>query len=291
MFHPVVKISLLLYFTALLVSARNFADDPRNAVQGLHLESYNEEQVQGCYNYNKTLGICFDIQRHSFELLKTTGEQIFVNHDLGPDSFLYQVLDLTFLGIGSSIVYVPKDIPKVREELLAFLALKKAGPSSEQQKNEDFESMKAHYQEAMSELHYTPEMQLLELLPEALMDNSTQLEILKPFYTLCLSLLSRADVQTPAQLKATLRLHDHQRQKRCTNMKTVSWHRRNECRGMCGPTCTCWSLICGDCCYHQGCYEHDRCCDVKGFWDTYCLLPFMYSFSCSSYGAYPKCLY
>ena len=150
--------------------------------------------------------------------------------------------------------------------------------------------MKAHYQEAMSELHYTPEMQLLELLPEALMDNSTQLEILKPFYTLCLSLLSTADVQTPAQLKATLRLHDHQRQKRCTNMKTVSWHRRNECRGMCGPKCTCWSLICGDCCYHQGCYEHDRCCDVKGFWHKYCLFPFMYSFGCSSYGAYPKCL-
>ncbi|KAJ7365376.1 hypothetical protein OS493_005483 [Desmophyllum pertusum] len=264
MFHPVAKISLLLYFTALLVSARNFADDPRNAVQGLHLESYNEEQVQGCYNYNKTLGICFDIQRHSFELLKDYWRADFF--------------------------YVPKDIPKVREELLAFLALKKAGPSSEQQKNEEFESMKAHYQEAMSELHYTPEMQLLELLPEALMDNSTQLEILKPFYTLCLSLLSTADVQTPAQLKATLRLHDHQRQKRCTNMKTVSWHRRNECRGMCGPKCTCWSLICGDCCYHQGCYEHDRCCDVKGFWHKYCLFPFMYSFGCSSYGAYPKCL-
>lgn len=151
--------------------------------------------------------------------------------------------------------------------------------------------MKAHYQEAMSELHYTPEMQLLELLPEALMDNSTQLEILKPFYTLCLSLLSTADVQTPAQLKATLRLHDNQRQKRCTNMKTVSWHRRNECRGMCGPKCWCWSLICGDCCYHRGCYEHDRCCEVKGFWHIYCLFPFMFSFSCSSYGAYPSCLY
>lgn len=188
------------------------------------------------------------------------------------------------------MVYVPKDIPKVREELLAFLALKKASPSSEQQENEDFESMKAHYQEAMSELHYTPEMQLLELLPEALMDNSTQLEILKPFYTLCLSLLSRADVQTPAQLKAALGLHDHQRQKRsCRDLRSDPY--RNNCRGMCGPRCVCWWLVCRNCCFNRGCYEHDRCCEAKGYWHIYCSRPWSYGFSCSSYGAYPRCLY
>lgn len=29
------------------------------------------------------------------------------------------------------------------------------------------------------------------------------------------------------------------------------------CHGMCGPCCNCWSRVCGDCCYHQFCADHD----------------------------------
>ena len=29
------------------------------------------------------------------------------------------------------------------------------------------------------------------------------------------------------------------------------------CLGLCGPGCTCWWIVCGDCCYNQGCYDHD----------------------------------
>lgn len=97
MFHLAAKMLLVLSFIALLVSARNFAE-PRDVIQGLDLESFSEEQVKGCYYYNNTLGICFDIQQHSMRLLKTTGENIFVDQDLYPDSFFYQVLDQAFLG-------------------------------------------------------------------------------------------------------------------------------------------------------------------------------------------------
>jgi hypothetical protein len=32
----------------------------------------------------------------------------------------------------------------------------------------------------------------------------------------------------------------------------------NDCFGMCGPGCgECWTLICGDCCYHEFCAVHD----------------------------------
>ena len=34
----------------------------------------------------------------------------------------------------------------------------------------------------------------------------------------------------------------------------------DDCSGLCGPMCSCWSYVCGDCCYHQGCYDHDMCC-------------------------------
>jgi hypothetical protein len=35
---------------------------------------------------------------------------------------------------------------------------------------------------------------------------------------------------------------------------------RNDCYGMCGRGCSCWSWVCGDCCYHPGCARHDDAC-------------------------------
>ena len=51
------------------------------------------------------------------------------------------------------------------------------------------------------------------------------------------------------------------------------------CLGMCGAGCTCWSYVCGDCCWHQGCQDHDDCCDEYLSWD--CLS--LWRFDCDSY--------
>ena len=50
-----------------------------------------------------------------------------------------------------------------------------------------------------------------------------------------------------------------------------------ECYGMCGYGCWCWSFLCGDCCYHVGCFDHDTCCR-QDFYQSRCLLP--YDFRC-----------
>ena len=42
----------------------------------------------------------------------------------------------------------------------------------------------------------------------------------------------------------------------------------NGCYGMCGSGCSCWSWVCGDCCYHYGCAVHDSWCR-EGKW-YYC---------------------
>lgn len=42
----------------------------------------------------------------------------------------------------------------------------------------------------------------------------------------------------------------------------------NDCYGMCGNGCNCWSWVCGDCCYHSGCAKHDDWCR-QGKW-YYC---------------------
>ena len=69
-----------------------------SANQGLHLKSYSEAQVEGCYIHNQTMGVCFDIGKGHMKLLKTTGEQILLYKEFGPDMLFYQVLDQAFIG-------------------------------------------------------------------------------------------------------------------------------------------------------------------------------------------------
>jgi len=45
----------------------------------------------------------------------------------------------------------------------------------------------------------------------------------------------------------------------------------NQCRGVCGQTCTsCWLWVCGDCCAHTGCLRHDDFCSA-GYFSSDCL--------------------
>lgn len=69
-----------------------------SANQGLHLKSHSEAQVEGCYIHNETMGVCFDIGKRHMKLLKTTGEQILLYRELGPEMLFYQVLDQAFIG-------------------------------------------------------------------------------------------------------------------------------------------------------------------------------------------------
>lgn len=76
----------------------------------------------------------------------------------------------------------------------------------------------------------------------------------------------------------------------CQDMRNGS---DRECFGMCGKNCWCWDWVCGDCCLHKGCLQHDACCRYTSpqYLSTYCLLPFIYGFDCSRYNGYPECLH
>lgn len=77
----------------------------------------------------------------------------------------------------------------------------------------------------------------------------------------------------------------------CEDMRNGS---DQECFGMCGKKCWCWHWVCGDCCLHKGCLQHDACCRYANpqYLSTYCLLPFVYGFNCENgYPGYPTCLY
>jgi len=61
-------------------------------------------------------------------------------------------------------------------------------------------------------------------------------------------------------------------------------NQNNDCFGMCGLGCTCWSFVCGDCCYHQGCADHDNYCRTRGMSSACCLA--IGGFSCSGYNCW-----
>ena len=178
-----------------------------------------------------------------------------------------------------SMAYVPDDVPETPEARRTFLRRQKGMA--------EYEALKNHYQQAMSELHYVPEVQLLERASAALGVNSKRLEVLKPFYSLCFNLLKASDIETPPELKAPRDLVEH-------SSIDGEWQKRgcvrpteNDCRGLCGKGCTCWRWVCGDCCLHRGCYEHDLCCKKKPY-SSYCLVPL--GFSCSGFRDYQKCI-
>ena len=45
-----------------------------------------------------------------------------------------------------------------------------------------------------------------------------------------------------------------------------------DCKGLCGKGCNCWWWVCGDCCYHRACYDHDVCCEKHGYSYWRCIL-------------------
>ena len=74
-----------------------------------------------------------------------------------------------------------------------------------------------------------------------------------------------------AELKAASRGQDSPDRLTLT-CNSLEDNKHNDCLGMCGFECVCWSIICGNCCYHHGCYEHDICCRKKYF-SPECLFP------------------
>ena len=54
----------------------------------------------------------------------------------------------------------------------------------------------------------------------------------------------------------------------------------NQCYGMCGNGCSCWSWVCGDCCYHGGCARHDDWCRSGQWYYCYNITAVIALFGC-----------
>ena len=68
------------------------------------------------------------------------------------------------------------------------------------------------------------------------------------------------------------------REKRCNNLCPPC--PGYNCLGMCGLGCWCWSFVCGDCCWHIGCFVHDLACGVFGYFSYACVFGAGVAFIC-----------
>lgn len=131
------------------------------------------------------------------------------------------------------------------------------------------------FHEAVSEVLRMPEAHLLPLMSQELArsgfhgDRSSpalQLHITAQRFSALLQGSSGSDVTMASTLS-------RKTMKACALDKACPPCKDKSCTGMCGPGCSCWKWVCGDCCYHKGCLDHDICCATKGMVSWQCLVP------------------
>ena len=152
------------------------------------------------------------------------------------------------------------------------------------------------FKDAMQELFQMEEVYLLEAAARAVGDQGVtgvNTPAVLPFYIFALRITQTLLSESQLYNNTAVQIAENSivRQKRGwgwvkSKVTTIlrpscyKYLRSYTCRGLCGPLCACWSFLCGNCCYHQGCYEHDVCCG-SNYFRTRCLFP--RGFSCSSY--------
>ena len=147
-------------------------------------------------------------------------------------------------------------------------------------------------QDSLQDLLSRPEVELIEYAAHALGEeegiNGQDSSSVLPFYLAALHLhkLQRA---ASGSNHSTQNHHVLQSNSFTPNHLPVRGKRRSDscfdtcppcqdedCLGLCGPNCHCWKFVCGDCCWHIGCYEHDLCCSKYNYMHAKCLLPFKF---------------
>lgn len=109
------------------------------------------------------------------------------------------------------------------------------------------------------------------------------------FYSLAMNLQKmrgRIQRREEQRYKAYATAVETENAEKCPASSTACWKCKDgsckdickdECFGLCGYGCSCWSYLCNDCCYHKGCYDHDICCrDEYSFWSCYVWAPFYF---------------
>ena len=108
--------------------------------------------------------------------------------------------------------------------------------------------------------------------PAAMAFYTTAMSLTEAYNKKRRAMVSRARSSNPWDTYTNRRVNAQGKYPDC-DLKTCPPCEEDLCLGLCGYECYCWKFLCGDCCYHLGCKDHDICCR-ENFFSFACLAPF-----------------
>ena len=142
------------------------------------------------------------------------------------------------------------------------------------------------FNETINDLLHMEEVKLLEGASRAVGEQGVtgkNTPMVLPFHMFALTMTRLLDIssQQPTTHVLNEQLIISPSQKRRQTYDCERYKRYRDCKGLCGPKCRCWKRVCGDCCFHRACYDHDKCCEKHGYFSSECFtLPSAISRQC-----------
>ena len=257
---PAVSLS---FFLLAVAAAGSLAADYGKG--NLKLDVVSENFVQGTFTTVSGSGIHFSCGVDSLLVTTMDGHPLIVGESAVGEFRVLTIDGNDFVLKGDTQYAVPRSLPSVRGSTdanrLGSLVRKLDGISRVAH-NQRFES-------SIGVMITRPETALLKAAAFALGEDAgvTGLEypVVVPFYRVALTVesifLNETAPASDRQKRASYKCNDRTTCPPCTD---------GSCVGLCGRTCTCWSFVCGDCCFHQFCFSHDLCCKEQGFYSFAC---------------------
>ena len=241
-------------------------------VAGLTINSNSEWKLEGKY-HGSTGGIHFlsTANESEFYLSITTinGEPVVtVTHPLDSYMTMMTVNDTSFMIMKNQLgmaKYVDYFIPKAYINLMES-AIKKGRMTSELFQLLDSTTVNETRHRILEGLATSQEGSLIIEVAEALGDRHMYGDDYRTAARLYLLALQLENIRNSLGQLQYGHIPWHRQKRVLSNPWDNDQCKRypsrsNDCLGMCGPGCTCWRRFCKDCCFHQFCYDHDRCCD------------------------------
>ena len=255
--------------------------------KGLSTITVTQEKLEGVYYGLNGDGILFSSTVNStyfvLSITTTNGQPVvFIIHPVVSNMTIMSVNDTNFMIMENQPDRVKYDdyiIPKDAMNMMESIMSGEREMSDEVYKHIDNKTVNETRESMLSGLATSYEAQLIIEAAQAIGDQGfqgTDYPAVMRFYLFALQLSNSRDLTDTTQNRNT-RDTNFFRQKRavkCNNGATCASNKcpsGNNCFGMCGKGCSCWSFVCGNCCVNQYCLTHDQCCADKGFFSWACL--------------------
>ena len=268
----------------------------QTAPRGLSTVTVTEQQLEGYY-YGGNGGIYFLSTANSthfvVSITTTNGQRVFfVVNPVVLNMTIMSVNDTNFMIMDNQTGYTDYLIPREYMNTMESVLKGQTNMTDELMRHLDNTTVNETRVSVLQRLATSPEAILIIEAAQALGNSGIQgsdYPSAMHFYLLAVRL---ANLQENGNSVTTTKTQSSimQRRKRaqtCSNGATSCARcpfpkGDNNCFGLCGKGCSCWSFVCGDCCLHQFCLSHDQCCADNGFFSIPCLSVVWSKIKCGS---------